>query len=74
MLKLIDLLTIVLNLLLRYYDNRKQEDVKREASKTEQSIRSNPRDFFDDGVLNNSDKSSKDNGSSVSDTDSPRQP
>lgn len=73
MLKLIDLLTIVLNLLLRYFDNRKQEDVKREASKTEQSIRSNPRDFFDDGVLNNSDKSSKD-GDTIPRTDSTRQP
>jgi hypothetical protein len=76
-----NVLAIVLRLLdfiLGRLESQKQEEAKREADKAMQHIRSDPRDFFDDGMLNKStDKHGKNiesNSDSVSSDGTPRQP
>lgn len=51
---LIDLLDKLLEVLLSEKRKKEQADVKEAQAKTEASIRRNPRDYFDDGVLNDS--------------------
>lgn len=44
----------LLDLLISLITSHRTKELRNEATKQEQGIRSNPRDFFDDGVLNNS--------------------
>ncbi len=71
--KYLDLIVRLLNFLLSYLETKERKIQEAKIDEESKSIRTNPRDFFDDGLLNDS-TDGKPDKDPLPDPKSPRKP